>query len=75
MRPTGQAMCGNALQALDNPTAGLCLPLCQPQDPLIGQHDVACHINHHITQLWSSHREEKDVKSQGELLNRHNIKT
>lgn len=73
--PAGQAVCSNALQALHNSTAGFGFPLRQPQDPLICQHDVARHINHHIPELLSR-PEKKGVKSHSKLLlNRLKTKT
>lgn len=53
----GQAVAGDLLEAGDDAGTGRGFPLSHPQNPLICQHHVAGHAEHHLTQL--GHREEK----------------
>ena len=53
MRAVCEAVGRDALEALDNPAAGFRLPLSQPQDTLVRQHDVARDVDHHIPELAS----------------------
>ena len=68
-----QSVCGNALQTLNDSTAGFGLPLCQPQDTFISQHDVTCNVNHHIAKLAGmQERKGRSLKPTQEALHHQN---
>lgn len=65
MCPIGQPVGGNTLETLNNPTAGSGFPLCQPQDTLIGQHDVTSDVHHDITELVGVGEKRQTLKPAG----------
>lgn len=54
----GQAVAGDLLEAGDDAGAGRGVPLSHPQNPLIRQHHVAGHAEHHLAQLGRRKRRE-----------------
>lgn len=59
----GQAVAGDLLEAGDDAGTGHGFSLSHPKNPLIRQHHVAGHAEHHVAQLDNEKRREEGKES------------